>query len=348
MSVPSPLARSVGASSAVAAPPPAIPGAWPCGQMSLLIDQLSFSTWTCSIAVATAVLVLVTYRGFRSQRDATLTAAPKAKPPRASKAAVAKQKAVSKQKTTPAAAGLVRQCYFCEVLVTTEQMETHCRGKKHQRLAGSTDAADCWCWVPAAAEPDESCAPCRAPAGAAATATAADGGDGARPVSTSSWQAVASGKKGRRPPPAAVAAAARAEDYRLLPTLGFKVVKGVEPILPLIRSGHKSIELRRQGARLSDGTVMDRLQPGDRFVGEPLASSLTYKCVIQVTGPVEFYESHGAAWEAHGARAVPRTLGPIRSAAEAQRFYERSFYDGRVLVHEPVLAIPVAMVGWVL
>ena len=80
---------------------------------------------------------------------------------------------------------------------------------------------------------------------------------------------------------------------------------------------------------------------------EPLASSLTYKCVIQVTGPVEFYESHGAAWEAHGARAVPRTLGPIRSAAEAQRFYEKSFYDGRVLVHEPVLAIPVAMVGWV-
>ena len=36
-----------------------------------------------------------------------------------------------------------------------------------------------------------------------------------------------------------------------------------------------------------------------------------------------------------------------RSAAEAQRFYEKSFYDGRVLVHEPVLAIPVAMVGWV-
>ena len=133
----------------------------------------------------------------------------------------------------------------------------------------------------------------------------------------------------------------------MLPTLGFKVVNGVESILPLIRSGHKSIELRRQGARLSDGTVMDRLQPGDRFVGEPLASSLSYKCVIQVTGPVEFYESHGAAWEAHGARAVPRTLGPIRSAAEAQRFYERSFYDGRVLVHEPVLAIPVAMVGWV-
>ena len=179
-------------------------------------------------------------------------------------------------------------------------------------------------------------------------ATAADGGDGAKTVSTSSWQAVASGKKGRRPAAAAAAAAAaRAEDYRLLPTLGFKVVNGAEPILPLIRSGHKSIELRRQGARLSDGTVMDRLRPGDRFVGEPLASSLTYKCVMQVTGPVEFYESHGAAWEAHGARAVPRTLGPIRSAAEAQRFYEKSFYDGRVLVHEPVLAIPVAMVGWV-
>ena len=44
---------------------------------------------------------------------------------------------------------------------------------------------------------------------------------------------------------------------------------------------------------------------------------------------------------------VTRLLASGYSAAEAQRFYERSFYDGRVLVHEPVLAIPVAMVGWV-
>ncbi len=320
--------------------------------MSLLIDQGSFATWTCAIAAAIAV-VLVTYGCFRShERDATSTVAPKATP-RASKTAVAKQKAVSKQKTTPAAAGLARQCYFCEVLVTAEQTDAHCRGKKHQRLAGSTAAADCWCWVVAAAEPDGSPDPSRASAATPATAAAAEGGNGAKPVSTGGWQPVTSGKKGRRPAAApattaaAAAAAARAVDCRSLPSLGFKVVDGVEPILPLIRSGHKSIELRRQGARLSDGKVMDGLQPGDRFVGEPLASSLTYKCVIEVTGPVEFYESHGAAWEAHGARAVPRTLGPIRSAAEAQRFYERAFYDGRVLVHEPVLAIPVAMVGWV-
>ena len=66
-----------------------------------------------------------------------------------------------------------------------------------------------------------------------------------------------------------------------------------------------------------------------------------------MTGPVELHESHGAAWEAHGARALPRALGLIRSAAEAQRFYERAFYDGYVLVHEPVLAIPVAMVQWI-
>ena len=324
------------------------------------VDQGSFATWTIAVTIA---MVLVTYGCFRShQRDATSTVAQEARPPRASKAAAAKQKAVSKQKTAPTAAGLARQCYFCEVLVTAEQTDAHCRGKKHQRLAGSTAAAACWCWVVAAAEPDESSAPSRAPAATPAMATAAEGGDGAKPVSTGGWRPVASGKKGRRPAPgaapgaapaaaaavaAAVAAAARAEDCRLLPSLGFKVVDGVEPILPLIRSGHKSIELRRQGARLSDGTLMDGLQPGDRFVGEPLASSLTYKCVIQVTGPVEFYESHGAAWEAHGARAVPRSLGPIRSAAEAQRFYERAFYDGRVLVHEPVLAIPVAMVGWV-
>ena len=130
--------------------------------MPLSIDQGSFAMWACAIAAAIAV-VLVTYGCFRShQRDATSTAAPKARPPRASKAAVSKQK---NQKTTPAAAGLARQCYFCEVLVTAEQTDAHCRGKKHQRLAGSTSAADCWCWVVAATEPDESPAPSRAPAG---------------------------------------------------------------------------------------------------------------------------------------------------------------------------------------
>ena len=143
-----------------------------------------------------------------------------------------------------------------------------------------------------------------------------------------------------RPPPAA--------DDNSLPTLGFKVLaNGVEPILPLIRSGHKTIELRRCGARLSDGTVLDTLQPGDRFAGVPLSSALRYRCVMELTGAVETFASHGAAWEAHGARAVPRSLGAIRSAAEAQRFYEKSFYDGRVLVDAPVLAIPVAVVRWV-
>ena len=86
---------------------------------------------------------------------------------------------------------------------------------------------------------------------------------------------------------------------------------------------------------------------GDRFAGVPLSSALRYRCVMELTGAVETFASHGAAWEAHGARAVPRSLGAIRSAAEAQRFYERSFYDGRVLVDAPVLAIPVAVVRWV-
>ena len=175
-----------------------------------LIDQGSFATWTCAITAAITV-VLVTYGCFRShERDATSTVAPKARPPRASKAAVAKQKAVSKQKTTPAAAGLARQCYFCEVLVTAEQTDAHCRGKKHQRLVGSTATADCWCWVVAAAEPDGSPDPSRASAATPATAAAAEGGNGAKPVSTGGWQPVTSGKKGRRPAaaPATTAAAA--------------------------------------------------------------------------------------------------------------------------------------------
>ena len=52
---------------------------------------------------------------------------------------------------------------------------------------------------------------------------------------------------------------------------------------------------RRRGARLSDGTVMDNMQPGDRFVGEPLSSVITYKCVIEVRW--------GRRWDARGWRS---------------------------------------------
>ena len=85
-------------------------------------------------------------------------------------------------------------------------------------------------------------------------------------------------------------------------------------------------------------------------MGVPLAAHLRYQCMLEVAAPISHHESHGAAWEVHRDAAVPRALVglvPLRSAAEAQRFYERAFYDGRVLVHEPVLAIPVAMVGWI-
>ena len=103
---------------------------------------------------------------------------------------------------------------------------------------------------------------------------------------------------------------------------------------------------RRKGSRLSDGTVMDRLRTGERFVGVPLSNHLTYRCVLEVTGPVEHFASHGDAWSAHGEKAVPRSLGPVRSAAEAQRFYEKAFYEGRVLVDEPVIALPVRSLAW--
>ena len=107
-----------------------------------------------------------------------------------------------------------------------------------------------------------------------------------------------------------------------------------------------SPKLRRRGARLSDGRRLDHLAVGERFVGVPLSSRLRYRCVIEVTGAIEPFDSHGAAWEVHGERAVPASLGPIGSAAAAQRFYETTFYEGRALVNAPVIAIPVRVVAW--
>ena len=81
-------------------------------------------------------------------------------------------------------------------------------------------------------------------------------------------------------------------------------------------------------------------------MGVPLSSRLHYRCVIEVTGPVEPFESHGAAWARHRDKAVPRALGPIHSPSDAQRFIEASFYNGRKLEHAPVIAIPVRVVVW--
>ena len=73
-----------------------------------------------------------------------------------------------------------------------------------------------------------------------------------------------------------------------------------------------------------------------------------YRAVLEVTDPIEQHASHGAAWEVHGARALPHSLtrGTVRSGAEAQRFYERNFYNGQTLRNTPVLAIPIRVVAW--
>lgn len=242
-------------------------------------------------------------------------------------------------------AGKVRICAYCDVSVPLEHTDMHLAGKRHKKLAGIDSR---WRWVdapPACPVVEESSSTEHA---AAHTHKAEHG----RSEHHGKWQCAgasrgrkAGGKKsseaGER------ARAVQMAELDRLPTLGFKVLAdGVEPILPLIRSGHKTIELRRKGSRLSDGSIMDRLRPGDRFVGVPLSSQMHYRCLIEVVGPIEHYESHGAAWDAHRERAVPRSLGPVRSAAEAQRFYERCFYDGKLLVDSPVLAIPVRAVIW--
>ena len=92
---------------------------------------------------------------------------------------------------------------------------------------------------------------------------------------------------------------------------------------------------------------MNDLSAGDRFLGVPLSSRLRYKCVIEVTAPVECYGSHGAAWEVHRENALPHALGALRTAAEAQTFIERSFYNGRTPSARGVLAIPVRAVAWI-
>jgi len=120
----------------------------------------------------------------------------------------------------------------------------------------------------------------------------------------------------------------------------------VEPVLPLIRSGDKTIELRLTGSKLSDGRIVDTLAIGDRFAGVPLSNSLAYRCVMEVTAPIESHDSHGAAWEAHREKALPHALGTINTANQAQKFINKSFYNGRSPPRKPVLAIPVRAVAW--
>jgi len=303
--------------------------------LSALIFETYLGVAICSVVTLSAgasTMLLVGERGSGKQAKKPKSLSNPAPSPRSER----------KLAKSMAEAGKMRMCRFCDVAVTVDMSETHVGGKKHKRLAGNTDHSECWRWVDApqmeVVNFSQSTAevPARDGTDDAALVTPATGGG--------RWQKCSSKK-----PSAGKTGGARQrleKDSRALPTLGFKVIDGVEPILPLIRSGHKTIELRRRGSRLSDGSIMDRLQVGDRFVGIPLADRLTYRCVMELAAPVEGYASHGAAWEAHREKAVPRSLGVIRTAAEAQRFYEKAFYDGNVLVNEAVLAIPVRVVAW--
>jgi len=239
----------------------------------------------------------------------------------------------------------VRECVFCKVVVPLDQTAAHLGGKRHRKLAADpVVAADCWRWVPASKHrgANDGTQPMPPPAatgdapGVASDVAPADAG-GRWSVARRKHDTASSSARHSRPP---------AASFDTLPTLGFKVLAGgVEPILPLIRSGAKQVDLRRKGSRLSDGTVIDHLSVGHRFVGVPLANALRYRCVLAVDGPIEHFASHGAAWEMHRQRALPASLGKIKSAQEAQRFIEFTFYDGRT-IDEPVIAIPVRVIAW--
>ena len=66
-----------------------------------------------------------------------------------------------------------------------------------------------------------------------------------------------------------------------------------------------------------------------------------------VAGAIERHDSIGHAWSAHKEKFVPRSLGRLSSEAEAQKFYEKTFCDGRSLDDEPCVAVPVRMIAWV-
>ena len=58
--------------------------------------------------------------------------------------------------------------------------------------------------------------------------------------------------------------------YRQLPTVGFKIVGGKDPILPLIRSGHKSIEVPSRGpmTRAMPRALASRLLPRHAYAAK--------------------------------------------------------------------------------
>ena len=77
-----------------------------------------------------------------------------------------------------------------------------------------------------------------------------------------------------------------------------------------------------------------------------------YRCVLEVTGPITLHDSIADAYLVHRERAVPPALLGSRdppaliTGRQVQRFYEQSFYEGRSLVGEPVVAIPLRAVEW--
>ena len=245
------------------------------------------------------------------------------------------------------AAGKLRECRFCEVPVAPEQASAHISGKKHRKLAGSaTSDDDLWRWVDA----PKVCVPAPAAAKAEAKAAAAEV-DAGWVVAGASKKARAAKQNSKGPGKASqstseVAAASTREDFVDLPTLGFKLVDGVDKVLGLIIAGQKTVDLRSRGSRLSDGTCVDDLPVGFQFLGEPLAARCKYQVLLEVAAPVSVHESHGDAWLVHRERCLPAAFGNIRSAHEAQRFVERVFFDDLALVpaKRPVTAIPVKVI----
>ena len=170
--------------------------------------------------------------------------------------------------------GAVRQCKFCEVVVT-----------EAQTLAQLWQEAQKVRWKRPTAMGG------RAGRGAGRASVAA-------PPVTQTGTGLRAAPRRRQPD--ALGGGRRAS----LPTLGFALVDGVEPILPLIRSGQGLSPTARP--RLSDGSVLDGCQVGDRF-GEPLAARLR-TAVLEVTG-IDTGRAAGRRW-----------CEPLGSAADAQRF----------------------------
>lgn len=296
-----------------------------------------------TIAVAIIVLLVVCHHCRRKPQASRKPVQPKLS--HAEQVARARQRKERQLYAT----GHIRICRFCEVPVTPDHSLAHISGKKHQRLADTTDEDEIWQWVKA---PTSQKATESVDASASRSQAADDARDGWLVAGPSKSRAkVKKGSEQLRQrtadrAPKMEAPSPEADDVSNLPTLGFKPVDGVDKVLPLIIQGYKTVDLRSSGSRLSDGTCVDDLPVGFRFVGIALIKRLRYQVVLEVSEQVTFHASHGDAWLVYRERCLPPQLCSIRSAHEAQRFIEKVFYNDLALVpaKRPVTAIPVRVV----